>query len=61
MLSDMAIIQYKCDNPYNPQSERGISLYDPDLDINWMLGDKRQIISEKDLKHPTLKNAENNF
>ena len=61
VLSDMAIIQYKCDNPYNPQSERGISLYDPDLDINWMLGDKRQIISEKDLKHPTLKNAENNF
>lgn len=61
VLSDMAIIEYKCDNPYNPQSERGISLNDPDLDINWRLGNKRQIISEKDLKNPLLKHAEINF
>jgi len=61
VLSDMAIIEYKCDNPYNPESERGISLNDPDLNINWRLGNKRHIISEKDLKHPLLKHAEINF
>ena len=29
VLSDTAIIQYKCDNVYNPEYERGILLNDP--------------------------------
>ena len=61
VLSDIAIIQYKCDNFYNPKSERGISINDPGLDINWKLGSTTPIISEKDLKHPCLADAENNF
>ncbi len=61
VLSDIAIIQYKCDNFYNPKSERGISINDPGLDINWKLGSTTSIISEKDLRHPFLKDAENNF
>ncbi len=61
VLSDMAVIQYKCDNVYNPQYERGIALTDPDLDINWKLGSTAPIISEKDLKQPLFKNAEYNF
>jgi dTDP-4-dehydrorhamnose 3,5-epimerase len=61
VLSDIAIIQYKCDNFYAPQSERGISVNDPDLDINWKLGSTTPIISDKDLKHPFLKDAESNF
>ncbi|HEY5470699.1 MAG TPA: dTDP-4-dehydrorhamnose 3,5-epimerase [Bacteroidales bacterium] len=61
VLSDIAIIQYKCDNFYAPQSERGISVNDPDLDINWKLGSTTPIISDKDLKHPNLKDVENNF
>jgi dTDP-4-dehydrorhamnose 3,5-epimerase len=61
VLSDIAIIQYKCDNVYNPQYERGIALNDPALDINWKLGSTPPVISEKDLKHPTFKDAENNF
>jgi dTDP-4-dehydrorhamnose 3,5-epimerase len=61
VLSDTAIIQYKCDNPYNPQFERGISINDPELDINWRLGDISQIVSEKDLRHPFLSEAEYNF
>ena len=52
VLSDVAVIQYKCDNVYNPQYERGISLNDPELDINWKLGSSIPVISEKDLKHP---------
>jgi dTDP-4-dehydrorhamnose 3,5-epimerase len=61
VLSDIAIIQYKCDNIYNQQYERGISLSDPYLDINWKTGSMKPVISEKDLKHPAFKDAENNF
>ena len=61
VLSDIAIIQYKCDNLYNPQYERGIAVNDPELDINWKTGSTVQIISEKDLKNPGFKNAEFNF
>jgi dTDP-4-dehydrorhamnose 3,5-epimerase len=61
VLSETTVIQYKCDNIYNPQFERGISLKDPDLNIDWKTGELIQVISEKDLKHPPLKEAENNF
>jgi dTDP-4-dehydrorhamnose 3,5-epimerase len=61
VLSDIAIIQYKCDNVYNSQYERGIDLNDPSLDINWKLGSTAPVISEKDLGNPLLKDAEYNF
>jgi dTDP-4-dehydrorhamnose 3,5-epimerase len=61
VLSDIAVIQYKCDNVYNPQYERGISLNDPALDINWKLGSSLPLISEKDIKLPRFKDAESNF
>jgi dTDP-4-dehydrorhamnose 3,5-epimerase len=41
--------------------ERGIALNDPALDINWKTGSVVPVISEKDLKHPYFKDAENNF
>jgi dTDP-4-dehydrorhamnose 3,5-epimerase len=61
VLSDIAIIQYKCDNVYNPQYERGVALNDPALDINWKLGQTSPVISEKDMKLPLFKDAEYNF
>ncbi len=61
VLSDYAIIQYKCDNLYNSKYERGISINDPDLSIDWKLGTITPLISDKDLKHPAMKNAEMNF
>lgn len=61
VLSDIAILQYKCDNVYNPQYERGIALNDPALDINWKLGSSLPVISEKDMKLPLFKYADNNF
>ena len=59
--SDIAVIQYKCDNLYNPQLERGISLKDSELNIDWKLGDSITTISEKDLKNPGFRDAEINF
>lgn len=61
VLSETAVIQYKCDNFYNPESERGISLRDPELDINWKINPSAMTISEKDLKNPLFKDAEYNF
>jgi len=61
VLSNTAVIQYKCDNLYNPEFERGVSLNDPDLAIDWKIGDTDPVISEKDLKHPGFKEAEKNF
>ncbi len=61
VLSDIAIIQYKCDNIYNAKFERGINLNDPSLDIYWKLGSTIPVISEKDLAQPLLKEAEINF
>jgi dTDP-4-dehydrorhamnose 3,5-epimerase len=61
VLSDTAVIQYKCDNLYNPQFERGISLNDPDLNIVWKVEKEMPIISEKDLKQPSIKGADINF
>jgi dTDP-4-dehydrorhamnose 3,5-epimerase len=61
VLSDVAIIQYKCDNIYNSKYERGINLNDPSLDIYWKLGSIVPVISEKDLAQPLMKDAEFNF
>jgi dTDP-4-dehydrorhamnose 3,5-epimerase len=61
VLSDTAVIQYKCDNVFNPQNERGIFVKDPVLDINWKTGSLVPVISEKDLKQPLFKDAEYNF
>lgn len=61
VLSDIAVIQYKCDNLYNPKFERGIALMDSDLGIDWMFENIKPIISDKDLGHPNFKEAENNF
>jgi dTDP-4-dehydrorhamnose 3,5-epimerase len=61
VLSEIAVIQYKCDSLYNPKYERGININDPSLDIYWKLGSTIPIISEKDLAQPFMKDAEFNF
>ena len=58
VLSDEVIFQYKCDNFYAPQSEGAIAWNDPDLKIDWRIPDEKIILSEKDKKHPLLKDAE---
>jgi len=61
VLSDFAVIQYKCDSVYNPKYERGINVNDPELDIFWKIGTADQIISTKDLNQPLMKDADFNF
>ena len=55
VLSDVAIFQYKCDEFYHPEAEGGILLNDSSLGINWQIPLEDAILSDKDKKHPLLK------
>ncbi len=55
VLSDVAVFQYKCDNYYHPEADGGISIADASLGIDWLLDPAAALLSEKDLKHPLLK------
>lgn len=61
VLSETAVFTYKCDDFYSPTLERGIMYNDPSLNIDWRIPADKAIISEKDTKHPLLKDAELNF
>ncbi|MCL2329345.1 MAG: dTDP-4-dehydrorhamnose 3,5-epimerase [Bacteroidetes bacterium] len=61
VLSETAIFSYKCDNFYTPELDRGIAYNDPALNIDWGIPAEKQLISDKDLKQPLLKDAEMNF
>jgi dTDP-4-dehydrorhamnose 3,5-epimerase len=59
-LEDNTEFVYKCDNYYDPAHEAWILYTDPDLHIDWSWIMQKYdiqefIISEKDKKHPTLK------
>ena len=54
-LSETAVFSYKCDRFYYPGSESGIIYNDPSLAIDWGFPEEKMILSEKDLKLPTLK------
>ena len=57
VLSEEAIFQYKCDEYYAPDYEGAICFDDPDLGIDWRLPLEDIILSEKDKKHPRLRDA----
>ena len=61
VISDTATVFYKCDEFYNPESERGILFSDKTLAIEWGIGEYRAIISEKDRIAPLFADADNNF
>ena len=53
-LQDNTIVQYKCSNVYNKESEGGIMWNDPDINIDWGLTDE-PIISDKDKNNVMFK------
>jgi dTDP-4-dehydrorhamnose 3,5-epimerase len=55
VLSEEVVFQYKCDNFYAPQCEGAVAWDDPDLGIDWKIPMDKAILSEKDRKHPILK------
>lgn len=61
VLSKTAIFQYKCDNFYHPEADGGISILDNSLGIDWHIPTDHAILSEKDTKHPLLKDFDSPF
>lgn len=68
-LNSDTIFSYKCDNYYNKESERGINMLDPALELDEKLNEfmssigsykidfDKIVISEKDKLHPNLADA----
>lgn len=61
VLSDKAIVFYKCDNFYHPDSERGINYKDTTLNIDWQIDPEEAIVSAKDKVLPDFSEADMNF
>lgn len=59
VLSDQADVVYKCTNEYSPAHDRGIIWNDPDIGIRWQRSDP--LLSDKDARHPRLRDADNEF
>jgi dTDP-4-dehydrorhamnose 3,5-epimerase len=59
-LEEDTLFYYFVDAFYSPSHEKGILYNDPSLAIDWELK-KQPIVSDKDLKQPTLTNVVNQF
>jgi dTDP-4-dehydrorhamnose 3,5-epimerase len=56
-LSKEAIFLYKCDEYYNKEAEGGIIYSDSQLNIDWEVNSDELIVSDKDKRLPTFKEA----
>ena len=61
VLSEDAVFQYKCDRFYAPQADAGISILDASLGIDWGIPMEQAVLSEKDTRHPCLKDFDSPF
>jgi dTDP-4-dehydrorhamnose 3,5-epimerase len=52
VTSEIAEVEYKCTDFYDPPSERGLIWNDPEVAIEWPIRDP--ILSARDQQHPTL-------
>lgn len=55
VMSETAVVFYKCDDVYHPECEQGIIFYDETLNIDWKVDMSKVIISEKDKKNLEFK------
>ena len=61
VLSQTAVILYKCDDFYTPNAERGIIYNDKTLNIDWHVRPDDAIVSDKDKELQAFDQAEMNF
>lgn len=61
VISEIAVVLYKCDRFYNKESEGGIVYNDPSLNIDWQLPQDKILVSDKDQVLPTISACKNNF
>lgn len=58
VLSEVAVFNYKVDNYYSPESDRGLAFNDPAIGIDWVLSPDQIMLSEKDKKQPLIQDAD---
>jgi len=58
VMSETAKIAYKCTDYYFREHERSIRWNDPDIGIDWPVGDAQVLLSEKDAEAGFLKDAD---
>ena len=61
VLSETAVVLYKCDQFYNKASEGGIRFDDPTLAIDWGMDFKDAIVSDKDVVLPSFEACNSQF
>ena len=61
VLSPTAVFQYKCDEFYHPEADGGISILGASLDIDWRIPVDKAILSDKDSRHPLLRDFDSPF
>ena len=61
VLSETAVVSYKCDQYYDKQSEGGIRFDDATLNIDWGMDLATAIVSEKDVILPDFATCNSQF
>jgi len=61
VISETALVIYKCDQFYNKAAEGGIKYDDPSLNIDWGINLDEAIVSEKDQVLPFIENCNSLF
>ena len=61
VLSETAVVSYKCDQYYDKQSEGGIRFDDVTLNIDWGMDLATTIVSEKDMILPDFATCNSQF
>lgn len=54
VLEENTVFQYKCDEYYHPEAEGGIIWNDPQIGIDWGVGEEDIILSERDKNYGGL-------
>lgn len=61
VLSDEVYFTYKVSAEYAPEVDRGVMWNDKDINIKWPKEIQNPVLSDKDLKQSSFRDADNNF
>lgn len=61
VLSEDAVLQYKCDEYYHPESEGALAWDDPDIAVDWKISAEEVILSARDSGNVRLRDADRLF
>lgn len=60
-ISNTVVFTYKCDNFFHPEAESGISIFDPEINIQWPVNQQVMELSDVDKSRLFLQQIANPF